>query len=388
MSSFKEFKLLPLTPYFFSAYLMNLFYRLWLLLPVKHPSVHTFLKYDFFAASPETFLFIAIMKLPMLIFDGLTCMAIYKVVRFYSSKNEALLAAWLWLFNPYLTIAIETGGTLEVISTFFTIISLYFFIKRKFVLSGISLLVGFVSRYWPLVLIPFYILILVKRKENLTILFKVILAFIIPLVIFISLFMFKPLTTLKNLLNFPVIYDQFRWFLGFKISSFDWQVSIGVVSLLYLLQVFLTFKFWNPPLKIVLDVSFLILLYYISYAYWNPYYPVWLTPLTIIDYVLNRSKHGKIEYTTLFIMFWIGLSLFSFSLLSGALFNIYPYSGWPLKLDEALKEFGARETSSLLIPTFGRSILAGVALIYFLKVNLRNLNSTILQKIRLLRKYF
>jgi len=49
------------------------------------------------------------MKLPMLIFDGLTCLVIYKMAKAYASRNEALLAVWLWLFNPYLTMAIEMG---------------------------------------------------------------------------------------------------------------------------------------------------------------------------------------------------------------------------------------------------------------------------------------
>jgi len=52
MGSFKEFKLLSLTPYFFVGYLMNLFYRLWLLLPIRHPSVGELVQHKFFAGTP------------------------------------------------------------------------------------------------------------------------------------------------------------------------------------------------------------------------------------------------------------------------------------------------------------------------------------------------
>ncbi|MEM1588719.1 MAG: hypothetical protein QXL90_06710, partial [Candidatus Bathyarchaeia archaeon] len=43
MGSFKAFKLPSLTPYFFTALLMNLPFRVWLLMPIPHPSVYNFL---------------------------------------------------------------------------------------------------------------------------------------------------------------------------------------------------------------------------------------------------------------------------------------------------------------------------------------------------------
>ena len=376
MGSFKEFKLLSLTPYFFSGYLMNLFYRFWLLLPIRHPPVSELVQHEFFAGTPEAFLFIAIMKLPMLIFDGLTCLIVYKMVKVCASRSEALLAVWLWLFNPYLTMAIETGGTTDIVSAFFVVSSLYLFIKRRFVLSGILLAIGFAARFWPLVLIPFYIMTLIKEQKAFVNLIKFVSSFITALIIFILPFFFTQLSfsALRILFDFPIIYNQFSWFLGFNISGLD-KVKMGPVSLIYFAQAFLTFKFWKKDLKTVWDGSFLILLAYVAYSYWNPYYPIWVTPLVIVDYVLNKDRYEKINYTLLFALFWIGLSLFSFSLIFiPSLFNIYPYSGWPLNLDKILKDFGDQETSSFLISTFGRSILAGAAIIYFIKVNSRNIN--------------
>ncbi len=167
---------------------------------------------------------------------------------------------------------------------------------------------------------------------------------------------------------------EFKWFLGFNISGLD-KVSMGLVSLIYFTQIFLTFKFWRKGLKIILDCSFLVLLAFTAFAYWNRYYTIWVTPLLIIDYVLNnKSKCKKLNYEVLFILFWVGLALFNFSLWwVPPLFFIYPYTNWLLRLDAVFKAFGAQETSSLLIPTFGRSVSAASALIYFMKVNFRNL---------------
>ncbi|MBS7656038.1 hypothetical protein KEJ50_06035 [Candidatus Bathyarchaeota archaeon] len=377
MGSFKAFKLPSLTPYFFTALLMNLPFRLWLLIPISHPPVTSFLKHGFFTTTFEAFLYMAMMKIPMIIFDGLTGLMIYKIVKFNASRSAALTAAWLWFFNPYLTIAIEMDGTIDVVSVFFALASLYFFIKEKFGLSGVLLTIGAVARFWPLALIPFYLIILAGKKawRNLI---AFILSFSITILAFItSIALIKGLKVFQELSAMLISYaaqHEFKWFLGFNISGWGWRISIGLVSLLYIFQAFLTFKFWRKDLKAILNCGFLILLAFTAFAYWNRYYTIWVTPLLIIDYALNNAAQHKKElnYKVLFILFWVGLALFNFSLWwIPPLFFIYPYTNWLLRLDAVFKAFGTQETSSLLIPTFGRSISAASALIYFMKVNFR-----------------
>jgi hypothetical protein len=373
MGSFEAFKLPALTPYFFTALLMNLFFRFWLLMPISHPPVGSFLRYGFFAGTPEAFIYMAVMKLPMLIFDGLTGLAVYKIVKFNASRNEALTAAWLWFFNPYLTVAIEMDGTIDVVSVFFAITSLYFFIKEKFKLSGFLLTIGAIARFWPLALIPFYLIVLINKKawRNFV---NFILGFSLTILIFLLLIaLIKGLNVFQEFYGMLISYaaqHEFKWFLGFNISGLD-EVSMGLVSLIYFAQAFLTFKFWRKDLKAALNCAFLILLAFTAFAYWNRYYTIWVTPLAIIDYALNKNKY-ELNYKVLFILFWVGLSLFNFSLWwIPPLFFIYPYTKWLLSLDAMVKAFEAQESSSLLIPTFGRSILAASALIYFLKINFR-----------------
>jgi len=373
MGSFEAFKLPALTPYFFTALLMNLFFRFWLLMPISHPPVGSFLRHGFFAGTPEAFIYMAVMKLPMLIFDGLTGLAVYKIVKFNASRNEALTAAWLWFFNPYLTVAIEMDGTIDVVSVFFAITSLYFFIKEKFKLSGFLLTIGAIARFWPLALIPFYLIVLINKKawRNFA---NFILGFSLTILIFLLLIaLIKGLNVFQEFYGMLISYaaqHEFKWFLGFNISGLD-EVSMGLVSLIYFAQAFLTFKFWRKDLKAALNCAFLILLAFTAFAYWNRYYTIWVTPLAIIDYALNKNKY-ELNYKVLFILFWVGLSLFNFSLWwIPPLFFIYPYTKWLLSLDAMVKAFEAQESSSLLIPTFGRSILAASALIYFLKINFR-----------------
>ncbi len=374
MGSFEKFRLPALTPYFFTALLMNLFFRFWLLMPISHPPVGSFLRHGFFAATFEAFIYMAVMKLPMLIFDGLTGLAVYKIVKFNASRNEALTAAWLWFFNPYLTVAIEMDGTIDVVSVFFAITSLYFFIKEKFKLSGFLLTIGTIARFWPLALIPFYLIVLINKKawRNFV---NFILGFSLTILIFLLLIaLIKGLNVFQEFYGMLISYaaqHEFKWFLGFNISGWGWRITIGLVSLIYFAQAFLTFKFWRKDLKAALNCAFLILLAFTAFAYWNRYYTIWVTPLAIIDYTLNKNKY-ELNYKVLFILFWVGLSLFNFSLWwIPPLFFIYPYTKWLLSLDAIVKAFEAQESSSLLIPTFGRSILAASALIYFLKVNFR-----------------
>jgi hypothetical protein len=377
MGSFKAFKLPSLTPYFFTALLMNLFFRLWLLMPISHPPVASFLRHGFFAATFEAFIYMAVMKLPMVIFDGLTGLAVYKIVKFNASRNEALTAAWLWFFNPYLTIAIEMDGTIDVVSVFFAITSLYFFIKEKFKLSGFLLTVGAVARFWPLALIPFYLIVLINKKAWRNFI-SFILSFSLMFLGFIAFIaLIKGLNVFQEFYAMLISYaarHEFKWFLGFNISGWGWRINIGLVSLIYFAQAFLTFKFWRKDLKAALNCAFLILLAFTAFAYWNRYYTIWVSPLLIIDYALNKvQRKEELNYKVLFVLFWVGLALFNFSLWwIPPLFFIYPYTKWLLRLDAAFKVFGAQEYSSLLISTFGRSISAASALIYFMKVNFRS----------------
>lgn len=387
MGSFKAFKLPSLTPYFFTALLMNLPFRVWLLMPIPHPSVYNFLRYDFFSATTEAFLYVGLMKLPMLIFDGLTGLIIYKIVKIYTLKKEALTAVWLWFFNPYLTIAIEMDGTIDIVSVFFTSTSIYFFIKEKFSLSGVLLAVGSIARFWPLTLTPFYLIVLICRKtwKNLI---AFALSFLITILVFIThIALINGLKVFQDLYDMLISYaaeHEFKWFLGFNISGLN-KVTINIVSLFYILQAFLTLKFWRKNLKTILECAFLVLLVFTAFAYWNRYYTIWVTPLLIIDYALNNvAKHEKkLNYKVLFILFWVGLALFNFSLWwIPPLFFIYPYTKWLSNLDIAFKAFGAKEFSSLLIPTFGRSISAASALIYFMKINFRNFKKEYLFKFK------
>lgn len=373
MGAYKKFRIFPLTPYVFTRYLMHLPYRLWLSLPIKHEPVGRLLRHGYFAATLEATLYLAVMKLPMLLFDGLTGLLVYKMVKEHASRDEAKLAAWLWFFNPYLTVAIEMDGTIDIVSAFLAAASSYLLVKKRFFLSGLLLAVASAARFWPLALLPIYLIILSKggdRRGSATLILGFLGAAALLLYPFASV---GRLSALKALYALPAEHKELTWFLGYLISSWGWRISVGVVACLYFLQAFLIHSRWRPSLAGAWDGAFAVLSSYIAFSYWNRYYTIWVAPFAIADYAMNRGKHGKLEYTILFAMFWLGMALFNFSIWwIPSLFYVHPYTGWLAKAASSVKNFGLQETSSLLTSTLGRSILAGATIIYLLKINFRN----------------
>lgn len=373
MGSYEKLAIFPLTPYVFTCYLMHLPYRLWLSLPIKREPIEGLLRHGYFAATPEATAYLAVMKLPMLLFDGLTGLLVYKMVEERASKDEAKLAAWLWFFNPYLTVAIEMDGTIDIVSAFLAAASSYLLVKKRFFLSGLLLAVASAARFWPLALLPIYLIILSKgggRRGSAALILGFLVAAALLLYPFASV---GKLSALKALYDFPAKHKELTWFLGYLISGWGWRISVGVVACLYLLQAFLIHNRWRPSLAGVWDGALAALSSYIAFSYWNRYYTIWVAPFSIADYATNRGKRGKLEYGVLFAMFWLGMALFNFSIWwIPSLFYVHPYTGWLAKVDSSVKNFGLQETSSLLVSTFGRSLLAGATIVYLLKINFRN----------------
>ncbi|HID17739.1 TPA: hypothetical protein EYP26_05550 [Candidatus Bathyarchaeota archaeon] len=282
------------------------------------------------------------------------------------------------VFNPYLTVAIEMDGTIDIVSTFLAAASSYLLVKKRFFLSGLLLAVGSAARFWPLALLPIYLIILGKggrRRGRAALILGFLGAVALLLYPFVSA---GKLSALKALYGLPAKHKELTWFLGYLISGWGWRTSVGVVACLYALQAFLIHSRWRPSLARAWDGAFAVLLSYIAFSYWNRYYTIWVAPFAIADYAMNREKHGRLEYTVLFAMFWLGMALFNFSIWwIPSLFYVHPYTGWLAEAVSSVKNFGLQETSSLLISTLGRSILAGATIAYLLKINFRNFRASL-----------
>ena len=108
------------------------------------------------------FLFNFLIKLPLLVSDTLAALLLYKIVNKLSgNRGLAEKAALLWFLNPYLIWISATWGMWDSMAAMFSLLSLYFLIDRRLTLSAICLVLGAVTKLYPLMfLLPvtFYLM--------------------------------------------------------------------------------------------------------------------------------------------------------------------------------------------------------------------------------------
>src|SRR3989338_10253027 len=94
---------------------------------------------------------------------------VYLISAKYFSKKTAFLASLFFSFSPSIFLS-DTLLLTEIISTFFLLLGIYFFLGQKNFLSGLFLFISFMSRFFPIFFALPIILIYVFRvltKKNL-----------------------------------------------------------------------------------------------------------------------------------------------------------------------------------------------------------------------------
>ncbi len=117
-------------------------------------------------------LFDFLVKLPLILSDTLAAALLYKIALLGGRDvRHATSVAALWFLNP-LTIWVSSGwGMFDTLPALFSVLSLYFVVTDKRVLSGSALAIAFVLKYYALALvIPILLLTLSKKRTRAAIL--------------------------------------------------------------------------------------------------------------------------------------------------------------------------------------------------------------------------
>ena len=111
--------------------------------------------YSQVANHPHIFRDLLVMKLPLILFDLLAALVVILIVPI--KKRE--LAAVLWLFNPFSIYAIYGFSQFDIIPTFLVLLSLFFWRKEKFHYSYAALGLAAGVKVFPLLLLPYYLIL-------------------------------------------------------------------------------------------------------------------------------------------------------------------------------------------------------------------------------------
>jgi hypothetical protein len=101
-------------------------------------------------------LFNFVVKLPFLISDVVITLLLYKIVEALTgNKGFAEKAALFWFLNPFVIWISAGWGMWDTLPALFSLAAFFFLLKKKLVLSSVSLSLGFVTKLYPvLFLLP------------------------------------------------------------------------------------------------------------------------------------------------------------------------------------------------------------------------------------------
>lgn len=258
----------------------------------------------------ETNLYTWLIKLPFIFSDILIGVFIYKIVNILKNSKLALIAMTIWLFNPAIIYNSTIWGQTDSLINLFIIISIYFFIQKKYFGWFFFYLFSLYFKLSLLIYLPIYFVISISLiKQNKNIFIDISKAFILWLIFLflhnlpfimdgknfyqwiIYIYKTKVFDRQGNMLsgnafnlwtflfsiNLSLTKDHFLYF--FKTSS----LSYLLVSTCYLLSLFYAFK-TKKIISSLFLVSFFIFLFFtnIHERYLYPIFPL-MSIITVIN---------------------------------------------------------------------------------------------------------
>lgn len=258
----------------------------------------------------ETNLYNWLIKLPFIFSDILIGVFIYKIVNILKNSKLALIAMTIWLFNPAIIYNSTIWGQTDSLINLFIIISIYFFIQKKYFGWFFFYLFSLYFKLSLLIYLPIYFVISISLiKQNKNIFIDISKAFILWLIFLflhnlpfimdgknfyqwiIYIYKTKVFDRQGNMLsgnafnlwtflfsiNLSLTKDHFLYF--FKTSS----LSYLLVSTCYLLSLFYAFK-TKKIISSLFLVSFFIFLFFtnIHERYLYPIFPL-MSIITVIN---------------------------------------------------------------------------------------------------------
>jgi hypothetical protein len=202
------------------------------------------------------------------IMDGVVCVLIFYVCKTKFSQDFSLKAAFAYALCPLPITAVGLSGHYEPVVLICVLLSLYFLLKNNFPMSAIFLGIGFALKFYPIVLLPFFM----WRARNWYGRISYILIFSIPFIASII-----PIVMLSPDAFFKYLYIQTLSWQPKKSFAYIYETLVGtdclvclkfsfIITLIFFFLLFFMFVHWvwkrfniNTWLKIVI---MLYLLYY------------------------------------------------------------------------------------------------------------------------------
>jgi hypothetical protein len=234
-----------------------------------------------FINHPQIYRALLLLKLPYLFFDLACAFLLYRLGS-DKAKSSRMLAFW-WL-NPILIFAVYVFGRHDVVALFFVLLSLYLLKKDKYTWGLLALGCAIALRYYPMLLLPFYLISLRPGwKKGLQWMGT---ALAVWLMINLVAWSLGNSIEIKNLFN--LAHNNYLLAMKFSIASWD---NIYIFPLLYFLLVLHSlYNIQAHRLRSLRQYSLmaLLLLFATAYSGQSPHYWTWFLPFLTLEVVEDQ----------------------------------------------------------------------------------------------------
>lgn len=212
---------------------------------------------------------IPLLKLSYLLFDISLGILLYKIV----DPKKKLLAFALWMFNPVSLYATYMMGQFDIIPTFFSVLSVYFALKKELNWAALALGGGIAFKLYPIFLI-IPLIILAKALQSKI---KLIIFAILPYGISVLPYIFSHSFRANAL------------FASQSSKSLYAAIPVSGGESIILFPAFLMFFYlliWHKKITGILAKIYLIpLLLFFIFTHYHPQWLIWITPFLIFGLV-------------------------------------------------------------------------------------------------------
>ncbi len=239
-------------------------------------------------------------KLPYLLLDIASMFLLIRLL-YDGEPLKKLKVFKYWVFNPLVIFVLYVFARHDIMGIFVTLIALLLAKNNKKYWAIIIMSFGIALRFFPVMILPFLIFYLAKKKKDYAILFSIGIAGLIAVEAFSYLYFGR--SVIFSLLN----TQHFDYILSAKID-----LIIHDRIYLFVVAYFLLFFAWlhtkQKSFMLFLNYCGMVYLLYVSISYFHPQYLLWAVPFMVFLFVRKDSLYyyhwAQMAFLMVILVYW------------------------------------------------------------------------------------
>lgn len=243
----------------------------------------TWISWLAFNSSNNVFTVISLFKILYLLFD-IAAMFLILRLAFDGESEKKLQIFKFWIFNPMVIFILYVFSRHDIIGVFATLVALFLAKKDRKYWALLVLAIGIMLRFFPIMILPVFILYLVRSRKDYLILSLVGVSGLAFVEIF-SLFRYG-----RSLIFTMLNTEHFEFLIAPKLDLVAGShSSIYIFLAVYAVIIFSFAHLKNKSFDILINYCAIIYLAYVGICYFHPQYLLWTTPFLVIISVRKKS---------------------------------------------------------------------------------------------------